>query len=241
MQDIITVNKGDIEAAEWLEKRAQLEERGKAITQVTNDEELEIAGKFEADCKKHVKALAEMRLKLTRPLDEAKKEICAKEKELAAVLDKAQKRVNVLTTAYANELARRAEQERLAAEAAERARAEAEVAAQEAAEAAAQQAAQANAAFGLDVAPAPVVPAPVAPVIPQPVVTTTGPHTSSNRFVEKWSFVVTDMNAVPRELCSPDDAKIRALMQAKKSEGYKASQLVVPGIRFTSAIQVCSR
>ena len=118
---------------------------------------------------------------------------------------------------------------------------EAEVAAQEAAEAAAQQAAQANAAFGLEASQAPVVPAPVAPVIPQPVVTTTGPHTSSNRFVEKWSFVVTDMNAVPRELCSPDEAKIRALMQAKKAEGYKAAQLVVPGIRFTSAIQVCSR
>ena len=32
-----------------------------------------------------------------------------------------------------------------------------------------------------------------------------------------------------------------ALMQAKKAEGYKASQLVVPGICFTSSIQVCSR
>lgn len=231
---VITVNKAEIEAKEWIAKRDALAARGKAITQVTNDDELEVAGKFEADCKKQIKALSEMRLKLTRPLDEAKKEICAKEKELAKILDTEQKRVNVMTTAYANELARRAEQERLAAEAAERAAAEAAVAAEEAAA----QAQQANAMFGLDAAtpsPAP------APVIPTPVVTTTGPHTTSNRFVEKWDYQITDPNAVPRELCSPDESKIRALMLAKKSEGYKAAQIVVAGIKFTSAMQVYSR
>jgi len=231
---VITVNKAEIEAKEWIAKRDALAVRGKAITQVTDDGELEVAGKFEADCKKQIKALAEMRLKITRQLDEAKKEICAKEKELAKVLDEEQKRVNRLTTAYANELARRAEQERLAAEAAERAAAEAAVAAEEAAE----DARQANAMFGLDAAtPA----APAASVVPVPVVTTTGPHTSSNRFVEKWDFQITDPNAVPRELCSPDEAKVRALMLAKKAEGYKAAQIVVPGVKFTSAMQVYSR
>ena len=74
-----------------------------------------------------------------------------------------------------------------------------------------------------------------------PTVTTTGPHTSSNRFVEKWDFAITDANAVPRELCSPDPAKIRALMAAKKAEGYKASQIVIAGVRITSSVQVYAK
>lgn len=105
---VITVNTADIEAKDWLAKRAELAERGKSITQVTTDEELEIAGKFETDCKKQIKALATIRLNMTRPLDEAKKTIMAKEKELAKPLEDEQSRVNKMTTAYANELARRA-------------------------------------------------------------------------------------------------------------------------------------
>lgn len=238
---IISINTADIEAKEWVATRDTLVTSAKFVTKVTNNEELEQAGKVEADIKKHVKALATIRLNITRPLDEAKKSVCAKEKELVKVLESEQARVNILTTAYANELVRRAEQERLAVEAAERAAAEAAVAVEEAAAEAARQAAQANAAFGLDAAAPAPAPAPVATVIPVPVVTTTGPHTESNRFVEKWDFEITDQNAVPRELCSPDPAKIRALMAAKKAEGYKAAQIVVSGVKITSTVQVYSR
>lgn len=138
--------------------------------------------------------------------------------------------MNGLTTAYANMLAKKVEEERLAREAAERALAEEE---------AARAQAEANAAFGFTPAetPPPVPP----PPMPLPAVTTTGPHTSSNRFVEKWDFTITDANAVPRELCSPDAAKIRALMAAKKAEGYKASQIVVAGLKITSSVQVYAK
>lgn len=232
--EIITVNPADIEAAEWMAQRDKLIAQAATITSVSSDEELEIAGKFETDCKKLVKKLETIRKGITSPLDEAKKTIMAKEKELAAPLVKAQKNVNEKTTAYANELARRAEAERAAREAAERELAERALAEEESA----RQQAEANAMFGLPETP--VAPAP-SPAVPLPAVTTTGPHTSSNRFVEKWDFAITDMNAVPRELCSPDPAKIRALLQAKKAEGYKASQIVIAGLRITSSVQVYAK
>lgn len=233
--EVITVNPADIEAEDWLAKRAELIERGKAITSVSTEAELEVAGKFETDCKKLVKKLGDIRKGITGPLDEAKKEIMAKEKQLAAPLIGAQTRVNGLTTAYANMLAKKAEAERLAREAAEREAAERALAEEEAARAQA----EANAAFGLT--PAETTPPAPPPPMPLPAVTTTGPHTSSNRFVEKWDFTITDANAVPRELCSPDPAKIRALMAAKKAEGYKASQIVVAGVRITSSVQVYAK
>lgn len=233
--EVITVNPADIETADWLARRAELVERGKSITSVGSDDELETAGKFETDCKKLVKKLADIRKKLTAPLDEAKKELMAKEKALVAPLVNAQTRVNALTTAYANMLAQKAENERLARETAEREAAERALAEEEAARAKA----EADAAFGLP--PAETPPPAQPPPTPLPAVTTTGPRTTSNRFVEKWDFAVTDANAVPRELCSPDPAKIRAVLAAKKSEGYKAAQIVIAGLRITSSIQVYAK
>lgn len=232
---IITVNPADIEAADWMAKRAELLKRAESIVSVNSDAELEVAGKFETDCKKLVSKLETIRKGITAPLDEAKKLLMAKQRELADPLVKAQTNVNKLTTAYANMLAKKAEEERLAREAAEREAAERALAEEEAARAQA----EANAAFGLPDGGTPTPPPP--PVVPLPTVTTTGPHTSSNRFVEKWDFVITDANAVPRELCSPDPAKIRALMAAKKAEGYKASQIVIAGVRITSSVQVYAK
>lgn len=232
--EVITVNPADIEAADWIAKRDELVKRGNAITKVNSDADLEVAGKFETDCKKLVKKLEQIRKNITGPLDEAKKAIMAKEKELSSPLVKLQTSVNKLTTAYANMLAQKAEEERLAREAAEREAAERALAEEDAARAQA----EANAMFGITDAPAP---APAPTPAPLPAVTTTGPHTSSNRFVEKWAFTITDQNAVPRELCSPDEAKIRAFMAAKKAEGYKATQITVAGIRFTSSVQVYAK
>lgn len=67
------------------------------------------------------------------------------------------------------------------------------------------------------------------------------PKTSANRMVERWDFAIVDANAVPRELCSPDEKKIRAFLASKKAEGYKADQLVVNGLRISATVQVQSR
>ena len=224
--DVVQLNTS-IEAAQWVADRDKLLAESKGVTQVTNDAELEKAGAIEARGKKLIKKLETARKEVTSPIDELKKKIMAREKDLRANIETEVTRINKMTTAYATEQARKAEEERRRIEAAERARAEAELAAQEAA---------ANDPFGFNAAPA----APEAPA-PVPVPTVQKPHTTSNRFVEVWNFQIIDEKAIPRELLSPDEKKIRALMNLKKSEGYKADQLCVAGIKFTATTQVYSR
>ena len=67
------------------------------------------------------------------------------------------------------------------------------------------------------------------------------PKTSSNHMVERWDFAIVDANAVPRELRSPDEKKIRAFLAARKAEGYKADQLSVKGLKISATVQVQSR
>ena len=69
----------------------------------------------------------------------------------------------------------------------------------------------------------------------------TMPKSATNRMVERWDFEVVDANAVPRELCSPDERKIRAVLAAKKAEGYKADQIVIAGVKISATVQVQSR
>ena len=54
-------------------------------------------------------------------------------------------------------------------------------------------------------------------------------------------LAVVDANAVPRELCSPDEKKIRAFIASKKAEGYKADEISVAGLRISATVQVQSR
>lgn len=224
--DVVQLNTS-IEAAQWVADRDKLLAESQGVTQVTNDAELEKAGSIEARGKKLIKKLETARKEVTSPIDELKKKIMAREKDLRANIETEVTRINKMTTAYATEQARKAEEERRRIEQMERERAEAELAAQQAA---------AADPFGFNAAPA--VPAAPAPV---PVPTVQKPHTTSNRFVEVWNFQIVDEKAIPRELLSPDEKKIRALMNLKKSEGYKADQLCVAGIKFTATTQVYSR
>lgn len=218
--DIVQVNTS-IEVAEWTARRDALLADAQGVTQVTDNEELEAAGRVEAGLKKLVSKLAAKRKEVTSPIDELKKAVMERERALAKPLNDEISRVNALTTAYANELARRAREEQEAREAAEREAAEREAAGVETPEE----------AFGL---PQPPAPEP-APVRTQP------PRTSSNRFVETWDFTVTNPRAVPPQLCSPDERKIRAFMLAKKAEGYRAEDVKVAGVVFTSSVKVYSK
>ncbi|MDO5313444.1 MAG: hypothetical protein Q4G55_08560 [bacterium] len=208
--DIVQVNTS-IEVAEWTARRDALLADAQGVTQVTDNEELEAAGRVEAGLKKLVSKLAAKRKEVTSPIDELKKAIMERERALAKPLNDEISRVNALTTAYANELARRAREE------------------QEAREAAGVETPEE--AFGLPQPPA-LEPAPMR---------TQPPRTSSNRFVETWDFTVTNPRAVPPQLCSPDERKIRAFMLAKKAEGYRAEDVKVAGVVFTSSVKVYSK
>ena len=206
----------------WLAERDLLVARATAVAAVASDSELETAGEIQTAISKAVKKLEAERKSIIAPLDDAKKQIMAQEKKLAAPLNTELARLKALTSAYATECARRIEEERRRREEDERRAAEAAVAAEDADP------------FGFN-APAPAVPS--AAPMPPPVM----PKTSANRMVERWEFAIIDANAVPRELCSPDEKKIRTFLAAKKAEGYKADQIVIDGIRISATVQVQSR
>ena len=219
--------KTSIEAAEWVSARDNLITQATSITQVTNEDEFEKAGTIQTQGTKLLKKLEAARKNVTAPIDDLKKSIMAKEKELRKNIEAEVNRIRALTNAYATEQARKAEAERRRIEEAERKYAEMQVASEEA---------KAADPFGFNETPA--VPA-AAPYIPQPTVQTA--HSSSNRVVEKWDFVVVDAAQVPRPFLSVDETKIRAFLNAKKAEGYKADQISVAGLKISASMQVYSR
>jgi len=226
-----------LEAVQWQKQRADVLERGKLIESVADNDQLDVVTKIAKEAKALVKTLANERLKLTRPLDAAKKSLMDFEKSETKSLNALIEKLDGLAAAYAREQARKAEEERLRIEAAERARAEAELAARQKAEEEAAKAAAANSAFGLEGAPV----APPPPPVLTPVPTVQKAHSSSASFTEVWKYEIIDPNAVPRELCSPDDAKIRACLAARKAEGYKTDQVLIAGLRIYADMQVRAR
>lgn len=240
-QSLVQLNTS-LEAVQWQQKRADVLERGKLIESVADNDQLDTVTRIAKEAKTLVKTLANKRLELTRPLDAAKKSLMDFEKSETKSLNALIEKLDGMAAAYAREQARKAEEERLRIEAAERARAEAELAARQKAEEEAAKAAAANSAFGLEGAPvAPVAPTPPPPPVLTPVPTVQKAHSSSASFTEVWKYEVIDPNAVPRELCSPDDAKIRACLAARKAEGYKTDQVLITGLRIYADMQVRAR
>jgi hypothetical protein len=208
--------------ADWNRNKTECLEAAKLFPAIASDDDLDRAGEIQTNISKLIKKLETERKAITSPLDEAKKKIMAEEKRLVKPLADELDRLKKITSAYATECARRIEEERRQAELAERRAAEAAVAAEDADP------------FGFN---APATPPP-AMSIPQ---VSSMPKTSCNRMVERWDFEVLDANAVPKELCSPDPAKIRAFLASRKAEGYKADQVMVNGLKIFSTVQVQSR
>ena len=230
-----------LEAVKWQQQREDVLNRGKLIETVADNDQLDVVTRIAKEAKTLVKTLANKRLELTRPLDAAKKTLMDFEKDETKSLNALIEKLDGLAAAYAREQARKAEEERLRIEAAERARAEAELAERQKAEEEALKAAAANSAFGLEGAPvAPPPPPAPAPVL-TPIPTVQKAHSSSASFTEVWKYEIIDANAVPRELCSPDDAKIRASLAARKAEGYKPDQVLITGLRIYADMQVRAR
>lgn len=227
-----------VEAIEWTAKRDAALATAAQITSVSDALSLDAATACEKEMKSLRRKLETERKRVTEPLDAAKKELMRQEKELRKSLDFEIDRLDKLNAAYAYRMAQEAEAERRRIEAEERARAEAALAAQEEAELKAQ---EANAAFGLDAAEPQAPTASVPPPAPTVIPTAQMAKAASAAFTEKWRFEVTDANAVPRELCSPDPAKVNAFLAAKKAEGYRPDQLTVAGLRIFATMQVRSR
>lgn len=221
--------KTSIQAADWTNSRDRLIERAREVRQVTNAAEFELAGAIQSEGAKLIRKLENARKEVTAPIDDLKKQIMAKEKELRADIEAEVSRIKSLNSAYATEQARKAEEERRRIEEAERRAAEAQVAAEAAAQAD---------PFGFN-APSKTTSLAPTPLIPTPTVKTA--HSSSNRVVEKWDFFICDVNLVPRQFLVADESRIRAFLAAKKAEGYRADEIAIPGIRISASMQVYSR
>lgn len=208
--------------AEWNRNKMECLEAAKLFPTIASDDDLDRAGEIQTNISKLINKLNTERKAITSPLDEAKKKILVEEKRLVKPLADELDRLKKITSAYATECARRIEEERRQAELAERRAAEAAVAAEDADP------------FGFNT---PTTPHSAMP-IPQ---VSSMPKTSCNRMVERWDFEVLDANAIPKELCSPDDKKIRAFLASRKAEGYKADQVMVNGLKIFSTVQVQSR
>ena len=207
--------------AEWNSNKMECLEAAKLYPAIASDDDLDRAGEIQTNISKLIKKLETERKAITTPLDEAKKKIMAEEKRLAKPLADELVRLKKITSAYATECARRIEEERRQAELTERRAAEAAVAAEDADP------------YGFN-----EVVVTTATPIPQ---VSSMPKTSCNRMVERWDFEVLDANAIPKELCSPDEKKIRAFLASRKAEGYKADQVLVNGLKIISTVQVQSR
>jgi len=225
----------------WIAKRDTVVQEAIKIDAVTDDATLEKACWVQNQLGSLLKEIEKARMQITRPLDEMKKNIMAREKELSAVVTEHFERVKRMNTAYATKKAEeaRAEQERIAM--IERERAEQEAHEQMERERAErervqQEQAKAQSLFGNSavVAPVSATQPPVAeaprytPVIhPQ----ATMPTTSQNSFVETWKFEVLDASQVSRYFLSVDETKIRQFLAEQKKQGMKVDEVSISGVR----------
>lgn len=188
--------------------------------------------------KAKAKQLDDLRMSMTRPLDEAKKRIMdlfrGPQLKLAAAEETIKKAIGV----YQTEERRKAEELRKAAE--EVARKERERLAEEARQAA--EAAKAAAAAGDEEAAAQAsmqaavlaaeaeVVEHLAPAVVEAPVKLAGVSTRTD-----WDFEITDEAAIPREFLVVDDKKIRAYVKAMKSDAK------IPGVRVFTKETIAAR
>jgi hypothetical protein len=228
MSNIITLN-GNLEVEDWVANRDEVLAEGNTIQVISNDADLDRLSKIVARAKKLVKKLSEKRKEVTAPADEFKKQVMAVEKNETELLNKLIAHGDKLMGDYALAKARQAEEERRAIEAQQAALAEAEVERQRRAELAAS-------TFGVN-----QLTIPAAWPMPELHPKITRAKASNASFRETWTYEIINPNLVPRELCSPDPEKIKALLKSKKAEGYKTDEIVVQGLRISTTMQVRSR
>jgi len=232
------------EQEEWIANRQTALEQAGTVTRVENEADLNHAGEIQTRIGKLVKELEAKRMDITRPLDEVKKQIMNAEKEMVKLLSAEHDRIKQLNNAYATKKMLEAEAERKRVDELNR-KAQAEEAEKQskAQVEADEKAAKASEIFGVGAVTAC---APVAPVVPPPVQPkfvplTQAPHSSSNRITYEWKFEIADQNAVPRDLCTVDEKKIRAFLAYQKSMGADIETLQVAGLRLYKEASVGSR
>lgn len=225
--NVITIDTNALKKADWMATRDQLLRQAEAVTTVRCQDDLERAGALQSALSKHEKALHRHRLGLTRLLDDAKKQLICKERELCSDIVVEKERLRLANSAYATALAEEAKRKAAVLEARRRMAIEAQVARQQENES------KAKRFFGRDA----TVHAPVIPPPPATVVTNTV-TSNANRMVKRIRFDVVDESRVPREYLTVDPKKIRAAVNYRKKLGMA---LEIPGVRIWEDVDVQSK
>jgi hypothetical protein len=196
MNEITDYNAALADAAQWLARRDELAAQAAAIpAQIETPEQAQTAAALQSEIKHHVKDLSTRRLELTRQIDALKKSLMDQEREMAAPIAEPLEGIKKGLTNYQTRQAIEAQREadRRAQEAldAEEARARAAMEREE--------------LFGGPVETAQPEPAPE-----QAAPTTRVEKLKGVRTVKRWSHTVIAPLKVPRDFCTPDDARIRA-------------------------------
>lgn len=206
---------------QWMRGRTALLDQAAVVTRVEDDEQLSFAGHVQTAIAKQIKALEAERKRVTRPLDEVKREIMQQEKTLRSPLEQQLHRIKRLNDDYAT---------RQAAAAAEERRRQEEALNQQRLAAAAEQE-RVTEMFG---AGAVLRDAPVA--APEPV--PDKPRTDGARIVKRWMWMVMRPELVPSEYLSVDETKIRAHVHYCERMGREPE---IPGVSFSAKMSVESK
>lgn len=224
---------------------------------ITDSDEAELATEVLARISKTKKSVKDQRLKITRPLDEAKKAALDQEKDVLAPLERLDQ---VLRDGIGNfhaeqERKRREEQERIDRERQEaeaKARAEAEEAEREARRReyeagrrkteegqARQEAAAEEAHQAADLARLQEKVAQESPVAKTEKSGPTRAQSGSASTRMVWDFKITDESEIPREFLTVDVKKIRQQMRENINNGD--CEIQIPGVEFFQKPQVSVR
>jgi hypothetical protein len=232
-----------MQQTEWLAKRDAVLVIAGQVSAVESEGQLEHAGKVQTDIANLVKEIERKRLDITRPLDDVKKQIMAAEKDMTANLNAELDRIKRMNNAYATKKMQEAQAEqRRVDELNRQEQAKAAELARKAQDEADAKAASAQSIFGAAAVTTAQVAA-RAPVVPnvQYCTTVEAPRSSANTIRMEWKFEILDSAKVPRELCTPDEKKIRAHLAYQKSMGVNIENLQVAGLRLWQEANVCAR
>jgi hypothetical protein len=179
-----------------------------------------------ADDLKRVKAaqkkLEDTRTSITGPINESLRRVNAFFKKPADALVAFEQKIKAALGRYADEQERiRLEEQRRADEAARKEREKLEAQARRAAESG-----KVEKAAALDQRAATVV---------APVIQREAPRVSGVTMREVWKFEITDPSLVPREYCTPDEKKIRAVVQGLKGDAKIAGVRIYPDKQIASS------
>lgn len=209
--------------AEWIAKRDDILTAANLIEEVESDEDLSASGKVQTDLAKSRKALKDERLKITRQIDEVKKQFMEQEKDLGSPIEKELDRIKKLNDSFntRKEMARQAELRRLAEE--QRIREEAEARAQM----------EAEELFGGEVE---VEPEPEPAYTPPPEKV----KSENNRIVKRWSYDVREIGKVPGDFLDIriNDKAVRAYTSMCTATRKEPN---VPGLVFTYTMSTESK